>query len=265
MTGGLARRLIGDAPAEIVFCHGLLGRGGNLTTIAKGLLPRSSLMLDLPNHGRSPWTSVFDYLDMADAVAMEIPVSEPPVTLVGHSMGGKVAMLTALGHPERVARLCVIDISPRESDVRPRFSPLLAALRGLELATLRDRAEADARLAPAIPEEATRAFLLQNLQRDASGWRWQPNIALLDDELGAVGGWPDLGLPAYPGPVTWIRGELSGYVRDEDEATMRQYFPRLRLLTIPGAGHWVHADAPEAVTRAIADLLAEPATASTPC
>jgi pimeloyl-ACP methyl ester carboxylesterase len=152
----------------------------------------------------------------------------------------------------------VIDISPRDSDVRPRFGPLLAAVRGLELATLRDRADADARLSGAIPEAATRAFLLQNLQRDSSGWHWQPNLALLDDELGAVGGWPELGLPAYEGPVTWIRGGRSEYVRDDDEAAMRQSFPRVRLLTVPEAGHWVHADAPQAVTRAIADLLAEP-------
>ncbi|WP_036921688.1 alpha/beta fold hydrolase [Propionicicella superfundia] len=259
MTDRLAHRILGDPPADIVFCHGLLGRGANLTTIAKGLLPHSSLLLDLPNHGRSGWTSAFDYLDMADAVAAEITRScDAPVTLVGHSMGGKVAMLTALGHPDTVARLCVIDISPRASDVRPRFEPLLTALRAMDLTTLRDRADADARLARAVPDAATRAFLLQNLQHSGSGWRWQPNLDLLADELPAIGGWPELGLPPNTCPVTWIRGERSPYVSDQDLPVMRDCFPNVRLLTVPGAGHWVHADAPQVVVQAIADLLAEP-------
>lgn len=259
MTERLAARLIGDPPPELVFCHGLLGRGSNLTTVARQLEPHSSLLLDLPNHGRSSWTSAFSYLDMADAVASEIRQAAPAaVTLVGHSMGGKVAMLAALGHPETVSRLCIIDIAPRPSDVSARFNPLFAALRRLDLKTLVDRIDADKRLSDAVPDPATRAFLLQNLHRSGGTWRWQSNLDLLSDELPSIGDWPDLGLPPFEGPVTWIRGERSGYVRDDDLPIMREYFPQAQLVTVADAGHWVHADSPQSVVDAIAALLLKP-------
>lgn len=256
----LAHRLIGDPPPELVFCHGFMGRGTNLSPIAQALRPRASLLLDLPNHGRSYWTTTVDYLDMADAVAASIRQSgSDRVTLVGHSMGGKVAMLVALGHRDLVSRLCVVDISPQGRGVTEQFGPLLAALRGLDLAKLTSRAAADEALAPQIPDPRTRAFLLQNLARQDGTWRWQANVPLLADELAAVGDWPDLGLPPYEGPVTWIRGGASPYVADEDLPAMQESFPRVELVTVPGAGHWVHAENPDAVVSALEQLLAQPA------
>lgn len=258
MTRALAQRLVGPPPPEIVFCHGFLGRGNNLSGIAQGLKPRSSLLLDLPNHGRSYWTTKLDYLDMADAVAAEIRRANPDgVAVVGHSMGGKVAMLLALGHRDLVSALCVIDISPQGRGVSAQFRPLLAALRALDLDSLTSRTEADEILRPSIPDAATRAFLLQNLARDGDKWRWQANIPLLGDDLDAVGDWPDLGLPPYPGPVLWIRGGRSRYVLLEDLALMREYFPLVELVTVPDAGHWVHGDKPDVVVAAIERLLSQ--------
>lgn len=260
MTTSLATRHIGDGSPEIVFCHGLLGRGGNLATIANRLLPTPSLLVDLPNHGRSPWTESFDYLTMADQVADIVAARCPDrATVVGHSLGGKVAMLTALRHPERVSRLCVIDIAPRESDLGKAFGPLIAALRSLDVSDVATRGQADARLAKSIPDPTVRAFLLQNLQRTDGGWGWQPNLALLADSLAGIGGWPNPAAPPFAGPVLWLRGERSDYVRDDDLPTMRSLFPRVRTVTVPGASHWVHADAPGMVASALADLLANPA------
>lgn len=255
----LAHSSVGKPPPELVFCHGFLGRGNNLSPIARALRPRSSLLLDLPNHGRSYWATSIDYLDMADAVAGAIRRSgSDRVTLVGHSMGGKVAMLVALGHRDLVSRLCVIDISPQGRGVSAQFGPLLAALRSLDLEALKSRTEADEILARTIPQKRIRSFLLQNLARDGDSWRWQANIPLLGDDLEAVGDWPDLGLPPYEGPVSWIRGERSGYVADEDLPLMRQYFPQVQLVTVPGASHWVHAEEPDAVVALIKDLLELP-------
>ncbi len=261
MTPTLATNLIGDGTPELAFCHGLLGRGRNLMSIAKGLAPRTSLMIDLPNHGRSGWTTTFDYLAMADAVAATIAdTCEGPVTLIGHSMGGKVAMLAALRHRDVVGRLCVIDIAPRAGGLGGIFAELISALRTLDLTSVATRADADAHLAAKIPQPTLRAFLLQNLQRDGSSWRWEPNLELLAANLDAIGSWPDPQAPPFTGPATWLRGESSDYVSDADLPAMRALFPRTRLQTIAGAGHWVHADAPQAVIGAIEDLLGEPLT-----
>ena len=131
--------------------------------------------------------------------------------VVGHSMGGKVAMALALRHRRLVDRLCVSDVSPV---ARPAtgFERYVEGLRSIDLATLPDRAAADAQLTPYVPEPAIRGFLLQNLRRDhppSGGWRWQMNLALLGDHLAEMGDWPDLGTEPYPGPVLWLAGANS--------------------------------------------------------
>lgn len=259
MTPQLASRNIGDSVPNIYFCHGLLGRGTNLTRIANGLLPDSSCLLDLPNHGRSPWTTTFNYVEMADAVAAQISRdATEPVTLVGHSMGGKVVMLTALRHPTLISRVAVIDISPRTSDVTHRFQPLFDALLSLDLSSLTGRTDADQRLSEQIPDIATRAFLMQNLHRGPSGWSWQPNLALLNASLNQIGQWPTTDSAVFTGPTVWIRGKRSAYVQDDDLSTMRELFPSVRRITVEGAGHWVHADDPESVITVLRELLSEP-------
>ncbi|MBX7558088.1 alpha/beta fold hydrolase, partial [Streptomyces sp. tea 10] len=155
-----------------MFLHGLFGRGKNFTNIAKGLRPEfRSLLVDLPNHGDSAWTDEFGYADMADTVAAELRESfaaDGPVDVVGHSMGGKVAMILALRHPELVRRLVVVDISPvgaQESGAgRGEFEHLLDALQRLDLSDVTHRSQANAALRPEIPEDHVRGVLLQNLR-----------------------------------------------------------------------------------------------------
>ncbi len=246
---GLHTELVGSGRPWFAFLHGLFGRGRNWTMLAQQLNAAGypAVLFDLPNHGSSAWTDEFSYPAMADAVAGEIDLrmgSSAQLILVGHSMGGKVAMLTALAHPELVAGLVVVDIAPGHSAQVDMFTPLFAALRSLDLSTLGSRAEADEQLRARIPDDAVRLFLLQNLRRKG-GWHWQPNLALLARSLDAIGGWPEVSAPPFTGPVLWLAGERSPYVREAHEPEMYRLFPAVQKVVVPGAGHWVHADAPE--------------------
>lgn len=258
---GLSHTRVGTSGLRFVFLHGLFGRGRNWTQIAQGLaaIGQSSLLLDLPNHGNSPWTDTFSYLQMAEAVATELDHhAETPVVLVGHSMGGKVAMMTALAHPELLTGLAVIDIAPTNSAQVSSFGPYIDAMRSLDLASLTSKAEAELRLSSLVPNPAVRKFLLTNL-RERAGWHWQPNLDLLATALPELAGWPAVGDLSYPGPTSWVVGERSPYYRPDDLALMQQYFPAVRQVVIPSAGHWVHADNPSAVVKALTDLsLAAP-------
>lgn len=259
--GALHTITIGDGPERVVFLHGLFGQGKNFGSVAKLLADRAtSLLVDLPNHGRSPWTDYFDYGLFADLVADELVeqgAGKTPVTLVGHSMGGKVAMQLALSHPQLLKRLVVIDISPVDRGDSAEFEFYANTLCGLDLSSIRSRAEADAALHQAIPNHATRAFMLQNLHRTdgPDGWRWLPNLALLRRSMDQMAGWPDQAGRHWNGRVLWLSGQRSTFITDEHVPAMRALFPNFRLEVVANAGHWVHAEQPQAVADAIRGFL----------
>lgn len=238
----------GDHGGRIVFCHGLFGQGRNWTQHAKQLSADHRVTLvDIPNHGRSPWTERWDFLEAADLVA-ELLDPEDPVALVGHSLGGKIAMVLALRRPDLVERLCVVDVSPVRYARGDEFGRYIDAMLELDLATLEHRSDADAALADAVPNKTVRGFLLQNLRRESGSWHWQVNLELLRRDLDILGDWPaeELGdVEPYDGPVLWMGGERSDYVIDEYAAAMDPLFPRNRRVTVKGAGHWVHSEQPE--------------------
>lgn len=242
--------VVGDAGVPVVFLHGLMGQGKNFSTAAKALVPQArSLLVDLPNHGRSAWVDHVDYPEIADTVAAAVRAWSPdePVRLVGHSMGGKVAMVLALRHPEVVERLVVVDIAPADRGERGsgEFEHLLGSLLALDLAAVRRRADADEALRAAVPQDTVRGFLLQNLRADGDGWRWQANLEVLLRDLPVIGGFPRIAT-AYDGPVLWVAGERSDYVTEVDAPEMRRLFPQTRQVTVKRAGHWVHSEQPEA-------------------
>jgi pimeloyl-ACP methyl ester carboxylesterase len=258
----LAARTVGEAGPHVVFVHGLFGQGKNWTTIAKGLAENHRVtLIDLPNHGHSPWTDRLDYADMAGLLAAELELLGDPVTLVGHSMGGKVAMTLALRRPELLRALVVVDIAPsvypisggRTDDPDEEASPFAAyieAMRALDLDTLERRQDADDALRSAVPSRMVRGFLLQSLVREGigtgGGWRWRLNLELLERDLGALRGFPDPPDGAqFEGPVLWIAGANSTYVLPEDRVRMEQLFPSTRLVRVKNAGHWVHSEQPE--------------------
>lgn len=253
---GLALTPVGDQPPRLVFLHGLFGRGRNWMRIAQGLLPEGgSILVDLPNHGGSPWTDEISFPSMAEAVNAEIEKFDAPVVLVGHSLGGKVAMWAALTRPELFAGLAVVDISPTDSGQVSAFGPYIEAMQAIDLSTLHSKAEADQQLVQAVPSAAVRQFLLTNL-RDRGGWSWQPNLDLLAASLPQLAGWPDAGDRQFTRPTSWIVGERSHYYRPDDLDAMKRHFPAVDQVLVPEAGHWVHADQPEAVIAALADLSA---------
>lgn len=245
----LFAHLIGGPRPRFAFLHGLYGQGRNWATIAKSLADDGpSLLLDLPNHGRSPWTEGFDYAEMADAVARDLDErlgAAASVVLVGHSMGGKTAMMLALRRPELIRGLVVVDIAPDDTSHGYGFGRLTAALRALDLASFASREQADAELARTVPDAGVRAFLLQNLHRTRHGFEWLLNLDLIARDLPRISGFPAPPQAVYDGPVLWLRGSESGYVRDEHLPGMLRLFPATELVTIPNAGHWVHTDAPE--------------------
>ncbi len=257
-TPRLYTREIGETGERVVFLHGLFGQGRNFTQIAKAIQPRlRSLLVDLPDHGRSDWTEQVDFVAMADAVAATLRAdfaAGAPVHVVGHSMGGKVAMVLALRHPDLVDRLVVADISPVRSNDGGEFEHLLGALATIDLATLGSRGEADEQLREPIPNDTVRGFLLQNLRSSSDGFAWQANLDVLRRDLGRIGAFPELDA-TFDHPTLWIAGERSDYVRPEYAPTMRALFPKVRLVTLKGAGHWVHSEKPEAFVSAITTFL----------
>ena len=244
----------GDQGERVLFLHGLFGQGRNWSTIGRALAENHRVTLvDLLHHGRSPWSDHFDYLEVADSVADLIEEADP-AAVVGHSMGGKVAMVLALTRPELVERLVVADIAPVSTSAVTGFDVYTSAMQALDLATLKSREDADAQLAVRVPDPGVRAFLLQNLRREGQGWHWQMNLDVLSRDLAVIGGWPDVG-GSYGGPVLWLAGERSDYVKDEYDAAMRGFFPRMRKVVVKGAGHWLHSDKPEVVTEALRQFL----------
>lgn len=249
---------LGHGEPLVAFCHGLFGQGRNWTSVAKALADdATSLLIDLPNHGRSAWTEVLDYAEMAVAVGDLLAERSEgrPVTLVGHSMGGKVAMTLALQRPALIERLCVVDIAPVHYDGLTSFATFVEGMRALDLTRLTDRAQADTGLAPYVPDATVRGFLLQNLRRDGDGWRWQMNLDLLGDHLAELADFPDLHTEPYPGPVAWIAGATSSYVKPAYAPAMRALFPRVVTVSVKNAGHWVHSEQPEIFVQALRQFL----------
>jgi pimeloyl-ACP methyl ester carboxylesterase len=196
---------------------------------------------DLRNHGTSPHTDTMSYPEMAEDVYETISsLGVGPVALVGHSMGGKTAMLTALRHPDVVERLVVVDAAP--VSYPPAFVEYAQAMRNADLSSVQRRADVDAQLVDAVPTPGTRAFLLQNLILDDQGARWRPNLPVIEAALPAISGWPEDESGRYDGPTLFIYGGKSDYVQHNHRATIESYFPQVQFAEIPEAGHWVHAE-----------------------
>ena len=245
---------IGEPPYTFVFLHGLFGQGRNWTTIAKKLLPRSSLLVDLPNHGKSEWTEHFSYESMADSVASLLAGLDRPVCFVGHSMGGRVAMMTALTHPERIDRLVIEDTSPTDLPM-DEFVAYARAMSSIDPTQVTSRVQARQILAESVPDPRILGFLLQNLQPDQTGqWHWALNLDLLERDMDQIATWPQIHAQ-YDGPVLWITGAESERTSAKDALAMRSLFPLMRQLRVKSAGHWVHADAPDIFVDALRSFV----------
>jgi len=243
------------AGTPLVILHGLYGNQANWSLHARQLAEQWAVyVFDARNHGLSPHAQTMSLEDMADDVAETMTgLGLEQAHLLGHSMGGKAAMLLALRQPQRVRSLVVVDIAP--VDYHKNRDEVLQALLELDLAALQSRAEADQVLGQSIPEKPVRDFLLANLQRSAEGtFQWRINLPVIARSFPAIAGWP-LIEAVYEGPALFIRGERSRYILPEHKPAMLRYFPNATLETVSGAGHWVHSEKPEAVQGLIRNFL----------
>jgi pimeloyl-ACP methyl ester carboxylesterase len=244
----------------LVLLHGLLGAARNFGTLQRRLAAtRRVVALDLRNHGASPHAAGMDYATMAADVGETLgALGALPAAMMGHSMGGKVAMRLALDTPAAVERLLVSDIAPvAYPDSHGR---LVQALLRVPLTPGLTRAQAEAAIADAVPEPEIRAFLLQNLRLGAGADAvpaWRVGLAEIAAALPDITGWRDsAGERPYAGRALFVAGERSGYIRAEDRAAIRARFPQARFVTVKQAGHWVHADNPAGFAAVLDAFLA---------
>lgn len=229
-----------DKPT-LVIAHGLFGSGRNWGVIARNLAVRRDVVaVDMRNHGASFRADTQSYADMAGDLA-EVLDSVGGGDLLGHSMGGKAAMVLALTHGAVLRRLVVADIAPVAYGHDQ--SQHIRAMRGLDLTGLSSRMEADRRLAAVIEDPSLRAFFLQSLDLKAQPPVWRLNLDVLEAEMTGIVGWPGTE-GQFDGPVLFLTGSESHYVRPEHRETIRALFPAARFAKLIGAGHWLHADRP---------------------
>lgn len=245
----------GSHGPALVLLHGFLGASANLHKMAKSPLGDYCRVfaVDARNHGRSPEAEPFTYEAMAEDVLafMDVQGLEQAI-LMGHSMGAKTAMTVAMLEPERVRGLIVVDMAPRA--YTPHHGPILDALARVNLAACKTRSDVDDALAHDLPEASLRAFLMQNLERTPEGFGWRIPLDLLQRDYYRVTEALVSG-PPYSGPTLFVRGGNSSYIRDEDEDLIYLRFPAADIVTITGASHWVHVDAPDALNRVLENFL----------
>ncbi len=244
----------GEGP-PVVLLHGLFGAGNNLGGVARSLDDRFRVLQpDLPNHGRSGWTGRMDIPALAgllDCWLLEQSVGR--AALVGHSLGGKVAMQLALAKPQRVGALVVVDIAP--AAYPPRHDAVLAALEEVQRARVHSRAEAGRLLAARLEEERVIQFLLTSLRRQDGGeYDWRFNLAAIRRDYDAISAAVTADA-SWDGPALFIRGAESDYIAETHRPLIAALFPQAELAELPDCGHWPHADQPERFNRLVGGFL----------
>lgn len=235
----------GEGEHCIVLLHGLFGQVRNLGALARALSARYRVIsIDLPGHGDSPHANRYTHATMAESVHRTLVALQlQHYMLLGHSLGGKVAMRLALAYPDAVRRLMVLDIAPVQYE--PRHEQVFNALLQVEPEKLRSRSEADEVLARSLPEPAMRQFLLQNLRRSDNGYAWKCDLEGLRGSYAALSAAVEAGNGnPYARPALFLGGGRSDYLLPEHEPLLHALFPAARLEFLPNAGHWLHAEAP---------------------
>ncbi|MDH3761072.1 MAG: alpha/beta fold hydrolase [Gammaproteobacteria bacterium] len=240
----------------LVVLHGLFGSGRNWQSHRRHFGTQFEVFnVDLRNHGDSFHSDEMNYPAMAEDVAALLQsLNLGACNLLGHSMGGKVAMTLAVSHPGLVGRLIVADIAP--VSYFHHYDDLIEPILALPLGALKSRAEADQLLRQNIPEDQLRAFLLQNLLREPEGWRWRVNWRAIQRDMEFLTGFDDLPHGwRIEKPTLFIRGARSDYVGDAEIDVIHRHFAGAEIATIEDAGHWLHAEKPEIFARLVLEFL----------
>jgi pimeloyl-ACP methyl ester carboxylesterase len=235
----------------LVLLHGLFGSSDNLGTIARELsTDREVILVDQRDHGRSPHTDRITYPLMAEDVhALLSGLGVKDITLVGHSMGGKTAMVLTQQHPELVKRLVVIDIGPREYPFS-NHEHIVEGLLASDLANKTSRQEVEQHMARYVEEPGVIQFIMKSLYwTDDQRLAWRFNVPVIARDMKDI--LAGIGPETVRTPTLFIRGGKSDYIVREDLPAIKEQFPNSRVATIDYAGHWVHAQAPEEVVQLI--------------
>jgi pimeloyl-ACP methyl ester carboxylesterase len=258
-------RKLGAGP-PLIIVHGLYGSSDNWLTIGRGLsVDYEVCMVDLRNHGNSPHADrhtyplmKLDLLEFMDRHDIEKPI------LIGHSMGGKVVMFFAADFPERVASLVVIDMSPKSYHSLTEISTqaidhmnILNGMQNMDFSKVHSREDAGDQMSEFIRSSRIRNFLLKNIKRNPDGtYGWKINVPVLVRELPSILEGMDQKKAGITGfPVLFVKGENSPYIQDQDLPLIRSLFPQAEFVTIPGAGHWLHAEKPELLVKTLRYFL----------
>jgi len=242
----------------LVVLHGLFGSGKNWQSHARQFAEVFQVVnIDLRNHGQSFHADEMNYSVMADDVVQLLNrLNLGHYSILGHSMGGKVAMMLAIQHPELITSLIVADIAPVA--YFHHYDDLIEPILALSLDAIESRAQADQLLRQNIPEDQLRAFLLQNLVRESGGWRWRVNWRIIQRDMEWLTSFN--GLPAgwtIKKPTLFIRGARSDYIGEAEIEVINRHFAQSIIATIEDAGHWLHAEKPELFARRVLDFLQE--------
>lgn len=249
MLNTLSYGISGGIPLVIV--HGLYGSGRNWGVIAKRLADRWQVLTpDMRNHGDSPQTDSHSYPELASDLAELIDAHGGRAHIVGHSMGGKAAMMLALQQPAKVASLLVADIAPvpyGHSQIQ-----FIEAMRAVDLSRVEKRSDAIAQLGEHVPDKTLQSFFTQSL--DIKERRWKLNLDTLADEMPRILGFPEVD-GQYDGPTLFLSGGQSDYVSQEHRPRIRALFPRARFAKMPDCGHWLHAEDPRGFEASVRAFL----------
>ncbi|GIU10999.1 MULTISPECIES: alpha/beta fold hydrolase [unclassified Shewanella] len=243
----------GQGPV-VILIHGLFGDLDNLKALGKELEEQFTVVrIDVLNHGSSPRVASMNYQSLADSMVKLIEELDcNQAILIGHSMGGKIAMATALSYPQLVSKLVVADIAPVA--YQSRHDKVFAALESMPINELKDRRQALTHMQACDVDDGTAQFLLKSLTRAEQGFSWKMNLKGLKTSYADIIDWPDFSRN-YQGPCLFVRGGDSDYVTAEHRHAIMTQFPTVKAKTIEGTGHWLHAQKPAIFNRIVKDFI----------
>jgi pimeloyl-ACP methyl ester carboxylesterase len=247
-------RKFGDG-SPLTVLHGIFGSSDNWCTLGKKLAENFTVyLLDLRNHGRSPHSNAFSSdVMVGDLKDFFIDHNLENASVLGHSLGGGIAMKFVVKYPQMVQKLIVVDFAPKK--YRTNLEGLIRWLLSWDLTEVRTIREADQQLASMIPDRIVRRFILKNLRRKSNGkLNWKINLEAIYNNLEGVSGYIREGV-VIENPSLFIRGGKSDYIKPEDIYLIRHHFSNVRIETIPEAGHWTHADAPKRFLDLVNDFI----------
>ena len=252
----LYSRKVGENGPDFVVLHGLFGSGKNWRSFAGSLEEDFQVWtLDARNHGDSPHADSMSYQQMAEDVVRFFDGNElENVIILGHSMGGKTAMQLALQFPDRIAALIVVDIAPVCYDHQQKQLKLIEAMQGLHLAAEMSRSDIEKKLALKIPEKRLLSFLMTNLYRQNGQFQWRIGLEQIAAGMPYLLNYPEVN-SVFEGPVQFIGGENSAYLKFEYHALIRKKFPESRITMLKNCGHWLHIEQPAAFQKTVNEFL----------